>query len=831
MSAPAGVKRKSMLPYLFDEVQYYTHQADGIRKMMRMKSVILADDMGLGKAQPISEPVLTPSGWATMGSLEIGSEVVGLDGTAVHVIAVHEQGERPIMRVTFSDGTWTRCDVNHLWAVTTPVRKYRGSPGLILSTLDLLTRGLQHANGNNKFYIPAIAPVEFTPTKPLLDAYTIGVLLGDGALSQHSASVCTDREIVESLIIPYDSRYVITEEHGDYCVMARLNGLAKHLRKYNMMGKRSEQKVIPDDYKWGSVYNRIAVLQGLLDTDGTVVASRSNKGTTIEYGTTSKQLSEDVDHIVRSLGGITSVQIKIPTFTHKDEKKTGQLFYRMVLSLPGWIVPFRLQRKLDTWIPRSKYEPTRAIISIDPDGVEQARCITIDSPQHIYLTRSFTPTHNSLQAITVLIGDMVRWNPDACGNIIVICPTSLKGNWADEFEKFTTITTVILAGTPVEREKILKDFIALDKPKVLIVNYEQVKPHLAALNSMNFYAGIFDEAHYIKNPKSQRTKASQALLTKRSFMLTGSPLLNQAQDLWVLLNRVAPQQFPTYWGFVNRFCVFGGFKDKQIIGVKNEKQLKEMLHGYMIRRLKSEVLDLPEVQIIDRSVDLLPSQRKLYDELKDNLILPVAGADDLVIDNAMVKFLRLKQICATTLPFTGIDESAKLDLAIEDDIELLENGEKVVVFTQFRDVIRAYNSRMSAHPSGGYKVYQLHGDVKPADRSEIVKEWSASTHPSILLCMLQVAGIGLNMTAARHGSFIDELFVPALNQQAIDRLNRIGASTVHPVQIRKYICRNTIESRVRQLLRRKKKLADDLIETDPNFSRKLLAALVEDEDV
>lgn len=429
----------------------------------------------------------------------------------------------------------------------------------------------------------------------------------------------------------------------------------------------------------------------------------------------------------------------------------------------------------------------------------------------------------SLQAITVFAIDVVRgWANTA----IVVAPVTLKGNWEDEFEKFSGFPTVVLNGTPKVRNEQLAQFASIEGPKVLIVNYEQVIAHYDTLEKFNFDVAIFDEAHYLKNPQAKRTKACLSLYSRRSFMLTGTPMLNHVDELWALLHRIDPPAFPKYWSFRNRYCVFGGFKNKQIVGVKNEKELTERLQHYQLRRLKTEVLDLPEVQIIERRVDLAPEQRKLYDEVMNELRLPRPDeAEPEDIENALTKFLRLKQICGTTKPFTGEDVSSKLDLATSDDLELLENGNRVVVFTQFRDVQACYIERMQKY---GYPIFQLNGDVPNADRSNIVKEWAATKAPGVLVCMLQVAGVGLNMVAARHASFLDELFVPGLNRQAIDRLHRIGQDKTQPVQVRKYITRNTIENRIQQILRTKTRLFGEIVETDPDWKRKLIAAMMED---
>lgn len=453
----------------------------------------------------------------------------------------------------------------------------------------------------------------------------------------------------------------------------------------------------------------------------------------------------------------------------------------------------------------------------------------------------------SLQALTVAAIDVVRGWAD---KILIVAPVSLKGNWSDEIEKFTTFRYMVLGQEvelghgghpdkikklgPADRAKQIDQFASLKGPKILVTNYEQIDPHLADLNKMGFHVIIYDEAHYIKNYKSKRTKACIKLSANRHFLLTGTPMLNHVNELWPLLHIIDPSAYPRYWGFIQRYAVFGGYKNKQITGVKNEKELTERLQAVMLRRMKADVLDLPEVQIIQRKVDLTPEQRKIYDELIDNLRVEMVGLDDpSEVDNALTKFLRLKQICGTTLPFNGKDISSKLDLVVEDTIELLtprrENMRpKLVVYSQFRDVIECFASRLDKSEPW-IDIWELHGDVKTHLRQGVVKEWTNYNGPGVIIANPIVAGVGLNMTASRHGFFIDKLFVPGLNQQAIDRMHRIGADRTQPVQITEYICRGTIENRVEQILRTKKKLFGSIVDVS-DYKRKLIQALMERED-
>lgn len=430
----------------------------------------------------------------------------------------------------------------------------------------------------------------------------------------------------------------------------------------------------------------------------------------------------------------------------------------------------------------------------------------------------------SLQALTICAVD---YDMGRASRVLIVAPASLKWNWQAEIELFTDFSCVVLDGTRKQRDKQLEDFDA----DILVVNYEQVGPHLEQLNEMAFDIDIADEAHYIKGPTSARTKAYHGIHSKRHLLLTGSPLLNHANDLWSLLHRVSPADFPRYYAFRNRYCLFGGFKDKEIVGTKNEKELHEKVGRYMLRRLKKDVLDLPEKQHIQVIVDLSPEQRKLYQQAIEEMKIDLPGeASGMELENALTKMLRLKQICGTTATIPGYgDHSIKLDRAVEMVQEIIESGEPVVVFTQFRDVQAAFNRRLTAV---GVDWRELNGDTPQRERVPIVKEWSedaAGGKPQAMVAMLQVAGVGLNMTAASKAWFLDKLWVPKLNEQGEDRLHRIGASKTQPIQIFEMITRGTIEQRVEVILRRKRKVFDTLVE-ESDWKRRLAASLLEDDD-
>lgn len=434
----------------------------------------------------------------------------------------------------------------------------------------------------------------------------------------------------------------------------------------------------------------------------------------------------------------------------------------------------------------------------------------------------------TLEALTVAAID---FETGIASKILVITPASIKANWHDpnpddpgEIQKFTHFTSTMLEGGHAERSAILAGF----DTDILVVNYEQVRPHLVELNAIGFDIVIYDEAHAIKNPKAQRTKACQGIVARRHLLLTGSPLLNHVDDLWSLLHRIAPGEFPRYWSFLNRYAVFGGYKDKEIVGVKHQNELHEKLSTLMVRRRFDDVFDRSDDEkplFVKVEVDLRPEQRALYKQAVDEMQIDLpSNPNPLELENALTRFLRLKQICGTTACIPGYpDESAKLDEATDRAVQIVGQGERLVMFTQFREVLACEQRRLEAQ---GINVFVLHGDVPTDERVRTLKLWSATPQPAVLIAMLQVGGIGLNMNAASKAFFLDKLFVPKLNDQAVSRLDRIGQTK--RVQVFEFLCRNTIESRIELILRRKVKVFGELVE-ESSWKRRLVAALLEED--
>ncbi|MBX3038567.1 MAG: hypothetical protein KF758_16775 [Anaerolineales bacterium] len=388
-------------------------------------------EMGLGKANRITSRVYTPDGYKLMGEIKVGDQVINPDGGYANVIGIFPQGVMDIYRVIFSDGSSTEVTEDHLWAVNSPLRKWRRRPLQVKSLSEIMSKPLIHpTTGNYQVFIPMVKPVEFQKRKLPVHPYLVGVLLGDGGLSGNSILLTSaDQELLdyvrEYLPHPVKLKSDRTKYGWRLSVGSAKTGnpLLDQIRSLGLMGHRSYDKFIPEEYLYSDRDDRLALLQGLLDTDGSVARDCG-----VEYLTTSLELAKGVKELVQSLGGTVSANSKHPTYTYNGEKKNGRLAYRHYIKLPSNIAPFRLSRKANAYHPLGKYEPHRSIVKIEHVGQDYAQCIMLDSENQLYVTDEYIVTHNTT------IGSGVVELLDAYP-AIVLCPPHLVPKWIREIEE------------------------------------------------------------------------------------------------------------------------------------------------------------------------------------------------------------------------------------------------------------------------------------------------------------------------------------------------------------------------------------------------------------
>jgi phosphate starvation-inducible protein PhoH and related proteins len=401
---------------------------DSIPKLMSAGTIEIAPLAYMrGRAQPVTAQVLTVDGYRSIGSLEVGDLVIGSDGKPTPVLGVYPQGEKDIYRVTTQDGGSTLACGEHLWAVATRDDRRRGKPYRVLNTLEMM--GDLRAAHYHRYELPLhSAPVCF-PCQPVpMDPYALGLILGDGTIAGLTTPGFSTRdpELSCALQVSLPGIDVRPKRSGDYVlnrvaatgdVITIENPVTDVARRLGLWGARSETKFVPAIYLYNNAKVRLAVLQGLLDTDGGPV---TQKGRTcrIQYTTTSPQLCRDVVFLVRSLGGVAYHRVR-PAAGRKPGLANGRPVpyrhdaYIIDIRLPEGIEPFRLTRKAVRYREAGGGgRPMRFIDSIEPAGTAECVCISVAAEDSLYTTEDFILTHNTLNDSFILLDEAQNTTPE-----------------------------------------------------------------------------------------------------------------------------------------------------------------------------------------------------------------------------------------------------------------------------------------------------------------------------------------------------------------------------------------------------------------------------------
>lgn len=335
---------------------------------------VVAARLGQGKALDNSTPVATPTGWTPIGDLSPGDHVIGSDGAPTKVVSVHPQGLRVVHEVRFRDGTTTRACEDHLWTTRVGTKPWK------TSTTSELAAHL--ADGRQRPAVPCLsAPIEYAPSAALTyPPYLLGLLLGDGCFrskGQVTFTAVTDKVLVSAF------GEAVTGSWADEKTYP-VRGARAHMVELGLWGHLSKEKFIPRQYLLTSPSDRLALLQGLMDTDGSPYVN------SVDYSTSSHQLALDVRELAESLGGYATLAERT------TRCQTGEFMsYRMKIRLPVGVVPFRLERKLSKWVPPT-YQPDRTIVSITATSESvPMTCIVVDAPDALFTIEHGIVTHNS----------------------------------------------------------------------------------------------------------------------------------------------------------------------------------------------------------------------------------------------------------------------------------------------------------------------------------------------------------------------------------------------------------------------------------------------------
>lgn len=387
-------KQDTVIDYGGRDMELYDYQEEAVARMMDAKYGILKATTGSGKGLPLCAKIYTPDGYVRNGDLNVGDSVLNSYGGVSKVTGIYDRGKQFCYRVTFTDGTSVVCDKDHLWNV-----KDHQAGALTWKTLDTQTLyklGTKRNCGGHRWEIPVTQPVRFDERKVRIDPWLLGALLGDGTFTGQEVSFSNTEQDILDRVKEIANCEVSFKKARVGMILCDKGSLHYRLMDYGLCGCHSWEKFIPKDYIYNTIDVRLKVLQGLIDTDGSV------NGTEVTITSTSRQLMEDCLEIVQSLGGTGKIRVRHTKYTYNGERKDGRESYRLSIKLSGF-EPFSSSKHKAKSAPRTKYvDAYRRIKEITVSAPRETRCITVDSDDSLYLTDGMVVTHNTQMGIAMI---------------------------------------------------------------------------------------------------------------------------------------------------------------------------------------------------------------------------------------------------------------------------------------------------------------------------------------------------------------------------------------------------------------------------------------------
>lgn len=848
----------------------YPHQEDAVKFLVTRKKAILADQMGLGKMEPVSSLLPTPSGYKRMGDIKVGDKVFGSDGKEHNVIGVFPHKNKPIYKVTFTDNSFCRCGMEHLWIVRTvnDVRRNRGWK--VKSLEEIVKSGLEWKGSkshNYKYEIPIAEPINYNAVEHLIHPYILGICIGDGNMCNGGINISIpdfEKETSVKIKSLLKEGYTLSEDRIASCPRYRIvkpqgtikNEYIREIKRLKL-NVHGNYKFIPDEYKIDSISNRIELLRGLMDSDGYISKTKNH----IIYNTNSKRLANDVAELVTSLGGIGRVH-------HYERERNGRHITEYMVFIQIKINPFSLKRKADRYNPTFKKYCVRKIKSVEYDGNEDAQCIAVDSEDHSYVTSKFhIVTHNTVSAIVAALAGGYK-------HILVVCPASVKETWKNELKnyvdekdiaivngskwddaKFTIINYDVLDSYyEIPTQKIKKKELNVDddgnivtevKEKEIVSRNTQIISDAmdkSQLYKSNFDLFIIDEAHRLSNSSSGRFKIIKDLL-KRSkpegiFELTGTMITNGAHNLYNLLKIIGCRVTDNWEDYMTKYCGAKVFYKKGPRTAYTNIFLKQ--HGkntwadltYDEKRHLDEYLEKKCPKII------VPGEDTNMDELQE-IIKPFylrRVTDDLKhMVEKRVKFLHYTLSPEEEISYSNVWKDYQNQLETEKDVENSEKYKKLIEGSILRQwladkmiprtislvnkcieknhkviIFCAYDNEINTFKEAFKGISVFHnGKISLKKKNDAVEQFQNNDNIKVFIGNIQSASVGLTLTAGDVVVFNNFSFTPSDNLQAENRIHRL--SQTKPCTVYYQSFNGTYFDHMLEIVRGKQNVIDQII--------------------
>jgi non-specific serine/threonine protein kinase len=396
---------------------------------------------------------------------------------------------------------------------------------------------------------------------------------------------------------------------------------------------------------------------------------------------------------------------------------------------------------------------------------------------------------------------------------LLVCPMSLVGNWQREAARFAPGLRVHVhhggerLGGPALRR-------AVRGSDLVITTYALAARDREELGAVEWGRVVLDEAQNVKNAAARQAQAVRSFRAPRRIALTGTPVENRLSEMWSILDFLNPGLLGSARDFRTRFALpIERYRDAD-----RAAQLKRLAGPFILRRLKTDrgiIQDLPEKQEMKVFCNLTREQASLYQATVDDMLRRIEQSDGIQQRGLVLSMLlRLKQACNHPAQLLGdgsalAGRSGKLERLEEVLDEVMQVGDRALVFTQFAEMGRLLQARLQERFAR--EIPFLHGGTGKAERDALVARFQGAEGPPVLLLSLKAGGTGLNLTAANHVIHFDRWWNPAVEDQATDRAFRIGQR--RDVQVRKLVCAGTLEERIDQVIEEKKALAGSVLGT------------------
>ncbi|MHA1126621.1 MAG: DEAD/DEAH box helicase [Candidatus Heimdallarchaeota archaeon] len=430
----------------------------------------------------------------------------------------------------------------------------------------------------------------------------------------------------------------------------------------------------------------------------------------------------------------------------------------------------------------------------------------------------------TIQVIAMLLHEIETYNEvEPKQPSIIICPTSIIGNWYKELERFAPSMSAYIHHGPSRVNGYEFELVAQNHD-VIITTYNLANRDFSTISRLNWANIILDEAQNIKNPDSKQARTIKKMHGSNKIALTGTPIENRLLELWSIFDFLNPGYLGTRSEFSEKYVT--PIEKNQ--NEQKSKRLARLIQPFILRRLKTDpeiIKDLPEKIESKVYCSLSEEQAILYEAVVKHLIKSLDEVDGIARKGIILSALtKLKQICNHPSHFNHdfskelANRSGKFDRLTEMVEEVLSNKEKVLIFTQYTEFGEALQYWLQDRFE--QKVLFLHGGVPQKQREVLIQEFQdEKMAANIFILSIKAGGVGLNLTAANHVFHVDRWWNPSVENQATDRAYRIGQEK--NVFVYKFISNGTLEENIDKLIDEKRRLADTIISTGGNFVTEL----------